>query len=340
MRVLIFEFVTGGGFLSLPNEPLPIGSLLDEGAAMAAALVSDFARLSDDVDLTVFRDHRLRSLIDWPNCSFRDVHVHADVTRGLTQRSDVAIVIAPESDGMLLRACQMARPATELLLNAPDEFLAWASSKHETASWLLAHNVPCPTGQLVCDREQVLLNGLRFPLVAKPNDGCGSQQVTLLRSREELERLFDRGATWRVEEFVRGRAASVSALCGHGHVHWLQPCWQVLEEPNFAYQGSRLIEDPKLQRRAWQLGGGLESRLADAVGYVGVDIVLGETADGSADYVIEVNSRLTTSYVCLRSFYRTNLVAAMLDVARGARCDSLARSQLGTGDLGGQACQK
>ena len=55
----------------------------------------------------------------------------------------------------------------------------------------------------------------------------------------------------------------------------------------------------------------------DPVGYLGVDLVLGEAADGSDDVVIEINPRLTTSYVGLRALARENLAAAMLDVASG-----------------------
>jgi predicted ATP-grasp superfamily ATP-dependent carboligase len=53
------------------------------------------------------------------------------------------------------------------------------------------------------------------------------------------------------------------------------------------------------------------------LGYIGVDLVLGDAEDGSNDYVIEINPRLTTSYVGLRALSKTNLAQAMLDVARG-----------------------
>ena len=50
-------------------------------------------------------------------------------------------------------------------------------------------------------------------------------------------------------------------------------------------------------------------------GFIGVDAVLGDAGDGSADRAIEINARLTTSYIGLRVLARDNLVAAMLDVA-------------------------
>jgi predicted ATP-grasp superfamily ATP-dependent carboligase len=57
--------------------------------------------------------------------------------------------------------------------------------------------------------------------------------------------------------------------------------------------------------------------LPPTIGYVGIDLILGEAEDGSQDYVIEINPRLTTSYVGLRALSNTNLAQAMLDVAQG-----------------------
>jgi predicted ATP-grasp superfamily ATP-dependent carboligase len=53
------------------------------------------------------------------------------------------------------------------------------------------------------------------------------------------------------------------------------------------------------------------------LGYVGVDVVLGEAADGGGDAVIEINPRLTTSYVGLRRLARFNLAEAVLAVVAG-----------------------
>ena len=50
---------------------------------------------------------------------------------------------------------------------------------------------------------------------------------------------------------------------------------------------------------------------------MGVDLVLGRDPTGAEDFVIEVNPRLTTSYVGLRAAAKTNLAEAMLRVAEG-----------------------
>jgi hypothetical protein len=48
-----------------------------------------------------------------------------------------------------------------------------------------------------------------------------------------------------------------------------------------------------------------------------VDLVLGDAADGSRDFAIEINPRLTTSYLGLRALARGSLAAALLRAVRG-----------------------
>ena len=55
------------------------------------------------------------------------------------------------------------------------------------------------------------------------------------------------------------------------------------------------------------------SSVAGLRGYVGVDLVLGD----QGDWVIEINPRLTTSYIGLRTLTNDNLAVAMLRIALG-----------------------
>ena len=68
-----------------------------------------------------------------------------------------------------------------------------------------------------------------------------------------------------------------------------------------------------LANRASQLAERALDALPPALGYVGVDLILGKARDGSQDNVIEVNPRMTTSYVGLREATPDNLAKAMLE---------------------------
>ena len=57
--------------------------------------------------------------------------------------------------------------------------------------------------------------------------------------------------------------------------------------------------------------------MAGLAGYVGVDLVLGAADDGGEDRTIEINPRLTTSYVGLRALAEANLAEVLVKVVRG-----------------------
>ena len=72
--------------------------------------------------------------------------------------------------------------------------------------------------------------------------------------------------------------------------------------------------DAPLARRAVDLATKAVGALAEPFGYLGVDLVLGADVNGRDDVVIEINPRLTTSYIGLRAAasHGVNLAEAML----------------------------
>ena len=122
----------------------------------------------------------------------------------------------------------------------------------------------------------------------------------------------------RLEVFHPGLAASVAFLCGPNHRIPLAACRQHLtQDGRFGYLGGSLLWETELAARATSLAQRALAVLPPAVGYVGVDLVLGNASDGSEDVIIEVNPRLTTSYVGLRAMTDDNLALAMLEIAAG-----------------------
>lgn len=126
--------------------------------------------------------------------------------------------------------------------------------------------------------------------------------------------------TDRIETFCPGLAASVAFLCGPAGRFALPPCRQRLsDDGQFRYLGGELPLPPAMAARATELAARAVASLPGPLGYVGVDLVLGPGNDAIDDVVIEINARLTTSYVGLRALAKENLAAAMLGAASGGR---------------------
>jgi tyramine---L-glutamate ligase len=280
---------------------------------MLAALVADFATSGTDVDTLC--DAR-GSAVAHPGVTVHRIE-NADQERRaiarLAPRADWTVLIAPEFDGHLLARARAVERAGGRLLGAAPELIALAADKHATAEHLARHGIGAPRGIALAPGE-ALPADFAYPAVLKPRDGAGSLGIERIDSYP-VGRTLD-NAHWRLEEYCRGTPASAAFLCGPDRVVPLVPCRQKLAA-DFAYQGGSLPLEPDLAGRAQRLARRAIGSLTRPLGYLGVDLILGDDSAGSDDVVVEINPRLTTSYVGLRALARVNLALAMVRVACG-----------------------
>jgi len=325
--MFVFEFVTGGGFLAPGSPPLP-ASLAREGRAMLSAVVADLLAASP---VEILWDHRLHPLDFDPSVvELHTVHNAAEWQSAFERRlveSTEALIIAPEFDRLLLNAVKRAEAMGVRLFSPDAKFVELTSSKHLTWLALTSAGVPTPTPTIRTPAEprpadcvgdgDVSKNALDLLLgrdcIWKPIDGAGSLHVTRFPQGTTTEQLKPNGV---LQPFLTGRPASVSALCGPKQVELLPPFWQRLND-DLAYQGGESILEPQLIQRAHALAARAIDALPRTRGYIGVDLVLGDAPDGHDDAVIEVNPRLTTSYVGLQNMCHENLAGAMVAIASG-----------------------
>jgi predicted ATP-grasp superfamily ATP-dependent carboligase len=324
MHIFLYEWITGGGLVQESGR-LP-ASLLAEGSAMIAALADDFAAMRD-ARVTVLRDIRIDTL-PLRGCDVVEIESssqrNAEFDR-LTAAADRTMVVAPEFDSILLDSVERIASAGGRSLNASADFVRLCSNKHWTAERLAATGVPVPAARLLDADEAKLPADFAYPAVLKPIDGAGSQHTLLVHDALDEPPPYP----WprRLERYCPGRAASVAVLAGPAGRHTLQPCWQHLSDNGrFEYRGGAIVGEPALAERATTLASRALDALPPALGYVGVDLILGNDPDGREDFIIEVNPRLTTSYVGLRAAIPQNLAKAMLDVAEGRDIELTPRS--------------
>jgi predicted ATP-grasp superfamily ATP-dependent carboligase len=240
--------------------------------------------------------------------------------------ADFTLVIAPECGGRLEHLCrEVMRVGGRLLGPSPDAVRLTADKLALSQRWR-TRRVPTPTTWRLGEE----LPGV--PVVIKPRDGAGSQAMCLsvgtdLRSVRPgspgwagwTDRRSVPTETWPgpmiAQQHISGFAASVAFLVGPSQTVALAPCEQLLSaDGRFTYLGGRLPLSPNLADRAIRIATAAVQCVPGLSGYVGVDVVLG---DDGRDWAIEINPRLTTSYVGLRRLARSNLAAAMLAIVRG-----------------------
>jgi predicted ATP-grasp superfamily ATP-dependent carboligase len=295
MRVFVYEYTCAA------VAPLP-PSLRAEGQAMLAAILDDFnhvpgveaVTLPGPEDETAFRD--------------------------LTQAADWTLVIAPEFDGLLVNRCRRVAHAGGRLLGSMLPAIELTADKAALGRLWRWYNVPTPR----CFPVRGASALRQFPAVLKPRFGAGSQATCLVQRPEDLFGCLvavaseEPGGGMLLQPFVAGMPASVAFLLGPNQTVPLAPAAQHLSaDGRFHYLGGMLPLTPALAERAVSLGRRAVQPLSGLRGYVGVDLVLGAADDGSEDYAIEINPRLTTSYIGLRALAVANLAELMLRVVSG-----------------------
>jgi predicted ATP-grasp superfamily ATP-dependent carboligase len=240
-----------------------------------------------------------------------------DAFCALATAADWSLVIAPEFGDILAERSRWVEEAGGRLLGSSIKAIYATADKLRLSQLWSARGIPTPSPELT------------YPLVCKPRFGAGSQATFLVHDEEELEqaRRQARAEGWSgelmLQRYMPGLAVSVAFLSGKRQRHSLPAVEQRLScDGRFRYLGGRLPLRENLDRRARRLAERASKCIEGLHGWFGVDLVLGDAEDGSGDVAIEINPRLTTSYLGLRQLARFNLAESLLAVATGSPVQS------------------
>jgi predicted ATP-grasp superfamily ATP-dependent carboligase len=316
MRIFVHEYTCGGGLAGLAGSD----SLRAEGLAMLTAVLRDLARVpGTEVSTLLEPGHAVDPAV---RCRIVDPGEEEELFRAEAKAADITLAIAPETDGILRTRQRWVEEAGGRWLGGSAAALELTGDKLALARHLLVRNVPTPQSHLVLPGQP--FSSVSYPAVLKPRHGAGSQATFLLRSAAELvpaqEQAKAEGYPGELilQPFAAGQPASVALLVGPRCVVPLVPAEQRLsDDGRFHYLGGVLPLSGVLAERAVTLALRVAQAVEGLAGYVGVDLVLGSAADGSEDWAIEINPRLTTSYVGLRVLAEANLAERLLRVWRG-----------------------
>ena len=321
MRIVVYEHFSRSGARAARG---PRGALFRAGRAMRLAVSRDLASV--------------------PGASV--IAAGRRLDRAL-ERADAALVIAPENDGLLERLAGAPARAGVLSLGPGPAAARLGGDKRATARLLRAAGVPVPPAAAGWRRGAIgavgAVGAARVPaIVFKPRRGCGTEGVVVVRrpaDRGRGERIAARAARGDgivAQAFVPGPALSASylvragagtgrpgdVLClGLGRQHLtgafrLEYTGGTIPERVPAGSGALAEEAARAAVAA------LARAAGDLRGFVGVDLVLGP--DGPV--VIEINPRLTSSYLGLSRLAGSRIARLMVAAARGERLPARLRA--------------
>lgn len=303
MRVLVSEYCVGGasGGISTP-------SMRREGMAMLKAVTQDLGRLPDCSVVTML-ESKIADSLDCEVVRIESASLESSIFDRLLHEVDAALIIAPETDGILADRCRQVRAARVASWNCTPESIELCGDKLSLSAHFQTHEIPTiPTRSVAIDRAP---DGIEWPSVLKPRDGAGSTLTFLIRNRVEWDQavqiIHDQSA---VTEFIlqpyrEGRSLSVGVMIGPERTRVV--CLPIAEQRlstdgRFSYLGGKVATevDSEISKMICGTIRRACGTISGLAGYIGVDLIL--KRDGTFA-IVEINPRLTTSYVGYRELY-------------------------------------
>ena len=304
MRILVHELICAGGL----DDPPP--SLRREGWAMLSAIATDFAAING-VEVSTLLAPAFQSIDGVRRLESLNSREQFEEAVG---DSDAVLIVAPEFDGRLIEFSDIVGDGRRERLGCSADAIRLAGDKCALAEHWRERGVPTPATCLAFETSAP-----PCPAVLKPRFGAGSQATRLIESAADWPEAWREASReipdheFIVQPYRPGKPCSIAFLIGPKDAAPLLPGEQILStDGRFHYRGGRFSLSPDEAHRAVAIGRRAIAGIPGLAGCVGVDLVLGEQ-----DVAIEINPRLTTSYIGLRRMTTVNLAEAWLRLHRG-----------------------
>jgi hypothetical protein len=321
LRILVYEYLSGGG---AAREPIP-PDVLSEGFGMLRTLISDFKAAGNNV--TTFLDKRLAAFnppLSADNVISASSWQQAKNTiENVSGAFDAAYIIGPETNHTLQSLVETIEQTSLTSLNCPASAIEQVSNKMNLYKRLKQRGISTPKTIMldVSNKKDAILqladSQLEFPLIFKPLDGVSCSGSSIVHDKTQVAaavaqiRKESTDKHVLIQEYVKGTAASVSLIVSNQGVRPISLNKQnlTLSKPGgtSSYDGGLVPFDDPLRQEAFAVAAKAVESFENLKGYVGVDLVLTE----KEAVVIEVNPRLTTSYVGLKHTANFNVAQAI-----------------------------
>lgn len=319
--IFVFEFISGGGFRQIP---IP-SSLFCEGFGMLRSIIADFKAL--DFEIHTMLDNRVFFLSEIIKADHvRKVEINDNYLRifkNLVKTSTYVFIIAPESSKILYNLTKIVRNQKKIVLSTNLYGIKSGASKLKAYKFFRKRKIPTPITYKIPYKRKDLdvdfiikkFRKLNNPIVIKPEDGVGAESIKYFENESQIIGFFDnaeyeldRKRNYILQEFIEGKDLSISLI--GGYYSKFDP---LILSINF--------QDVNIKNIKSEYFGGytpLENneeltkhlfinidqiKLLKIEGYFGIDFI--RKHNNSMSF-IEINPRLTTSYMGLRNVINHN----------------------------------
>ena len=290
LNVLIFEYVTGGGF-SAENVPK---SLENEGKMMVEALLANFMALPF-MNVSVLKKNDAVPLEDNFKMQIQEV--------------DAVWVIAPEFDGILETFCRYVEIAEKQLLTSPSHAVAIVADKFDTFMRLEAAHIHTVPTEIF--KPHAIYNETQEWII-KPIDGAGAENTFLMTSLKHWANLPPLNKPFIIQPHIDGEKISLSCIFDRGNAVLLCVNLQIFDVHNNSFHLNTIHVNEREDKNGdyQQIASQVATAFPDLWGYVGIDLI----QTPKACYVLEINPRLTTSFVQIESKLDINVAKMVMSL--------------------------
>jgi tyramine---L-glutamate ligase len=322
MKILIFEYITGGGF---NKQDLP-DDLKHEGSLMLQALLDNFLTLTT-IDLVVMLDYRMVDAMAKHHHTIAvinaDQDCHAEFAK-LIVDCDAVWPIAPEFNAILQTLSELVEAAGKPLLSSPSKVVKQTGNKYHTFLNLQKYAIATVPTCLLADetaftREIPSITATHYPAdtsewIIKPIDGVGCMDSWIISDLQEINAISN-VAHYIIQPHLQGQKTSLSCLFKHGIAWIITVNTQEFCIINKRYHLSSILVNSSPDIGRYQhLVDDVAYAFPDLWGYVGIDLI----ESPIKTWVLEINPRLTTAFVGIEAALGINIADTILQLLVGA----------------------
>ena len=300
MRLLVTEFITGGG---VANDPLP-EYFRQEGQLMLQAVLEDCSKINN-LQLVTTLDARVE--LPESNVEVHIVENAIDYMQQLaliSQQCDATWVIAPESGGILETIIKHLKNEKITLINSD------AESVNITTDKLLCEQHLKQNGILVVESlTYERISSYADEVIIKSRYGAGCEGLMKCINGQDALDNIDDYEQWVVQPYMEGEHISMSVVLSEHQVCVLSVNQQDIRGDKKLKLHACIVNKQPISSEIISLAKALKSAIPGLRGYVGIDLILSD----NKFYVVDINPRLTSSYVGLSEVLEDNPAKICID---------------------------